>query len=41
MKREHIQWNLRMMDTLGTRDEHFVHSSKVVPSSSEVEIYGQ
>ena len=41
MKREHIQWNLRMMDTLWTRDEHFVHSSKVVPSSSEVEIYGQ
>ena len=41
MKREHIQWNLRMMDTLWTRDEHSVHSSKVVPSSSEVEIYGQ
>ena len=38
---EAIQSNLRMMDTLWTRDEHFVHSSKVVPSSSEVEIYGQ
>ena len=38
---EAIQSNLRMMDTLWTRDEHFVHFSKVVPSSLEVEIYGQ
>ena len=33
-----IQWNLRIMDTLG--DEHLVHYSEVV-HSSEVEMYGQ